>query len=143
MATYDLVFHLSIFPFRSSNSALQNRLQLLYVFAHCFYSGPNGTAFLPIFFAVAAPLSFLPILPLYRCGSMAQWKLSRESTRASAGLTNVACSDMLPMKTLVNSQCIMIKMIMCLWFIGFLSVSLRCTDGNCHRNTLSLSLFFF
>ena len=27
-------------------------------------------------------------------------------------LTNVTCSDMLPMKTLVNIQCIMIKMIM-------------------------------
>lgn len=112
-----------------SNSALQNRLQLLYVFAQCFYSGPDGTAFLPIFFAIATSLSFLPISPLLQ-----MW--FHGPSRSFAGsppeslqvyLTNVACSDMLPMKTLVNIQCSMIKMIMYLWFIGFLSVSLHCT----------------
>lgn len=115
MATYGLVFHLS----DSAILLLQNRLQLLYVFAQCFYSGPDGTAFCPYSLG-HSHLSVLPphltLLQMWFHGPSRSFAGSPPES-LQVYLTNVACSDMLPMKTLVNIQCSMIKMIMYLWFI--------------------------
>ena len=125
MATYGLVFHLSdpaILPFKIDCS--------------CFTSLPIASTLVqmvPLFcpyFCRSRP-SVLPPhlapLQMWFHGLSGSFPGSPPEP-LQVYLTNVACSDMLPIKTLVNSQCIMIKIIICLWFIGFLSVSLRCTE---------------